>query len=234
MTRVDYLDIGQVGELCRYLDQKDKEALYLAVQIMFWGGLRLSELHSLSPDDIDLDTGDIYLRHTKLDKPREVCIPQVLAERLRYYLKHYRPFIDDWAGSFSRAVSMQRQRLEAAAVKKYDKSDARRAWVHRELMLYMQGLNSPLFGVKYQAIQKALRRLPSQAGMAGPDGMPIEISPHTLRHSCAVYLLKDGRPIDRVSKYLGHSSIAITVDNYGRFASKDVKDEIRKSHPGAA
>jgi len=41
-----------------------------------------------------------------------------------------------------------------------------------------------------------------------------EISAHTLRHSFSTNMLKKGHSIKAVSKYLGHSSVALTLDLY--------------------
>jgi integrase/recombinase XerD len=37
-----------------------------------------------------------------------------------------------------------------------------------------------------------------------------KINPHTLRHSCATYLLENGWDIKEVQEYLGHESIMST------------------------
>ncbi|MGE5360895.1 MAG: tyrosine-type recombinase/integrase [Bacteroidales bacterium] len=47
--------------------------------------------------------------------------------------------------------------------------------------------------------------------------LPTHFSPHALRHSYAVHLLQRNTPITYVKDQLGHSSIAITVDTYGRW-----------------
>ncbi len=64
----------------------------------------------------------------------------------------------------------------------------------------------------YCQFQKAL----SQAGLR-------HIRLHDLRHTCAALLLQGRMPIAEVSNFLGHSSIAITMDLYGHleFSSKE-------------
>ena len=45
------------------------------------------------------------------------------------------------------------------------------------------------------------------------DGLGIpRISPHKLMHFSAIYALRGGAKLEVVSKILGHSSVAITVD----------------------
>ena len=51
------------------------------------------------------------------------------------------------------------------------------------------------------------------------------IHPHILRHTAAVHMAASGRPMARISQYLGHSSVAITERVYARFAPDHLKSE---------
>lgn len=51
------------------------------------------------------------------------------------------------------------------------------------------------------------------------------ISPHVLRHTAAVHLVSNGVDMQKVSQYLGHSSIAVTERVYGRFAPDHLREE---------
>lgn len=44
-----------------------------------------------------------------------------------------------------------------------------------------------------------------------------EVTPHILRHTCAVHMVKNGVPIYEVAQYLGHTSTAITEKHYAKF-----------------
>lgn len=55
--------------------------------------------------------------------------------------------------------------------------------------------------------------------------LPQHFSPHCLRHTYASLLLQDGVSPAYVQEQLGHSSIELTVDTYGRW--------LRKEAPGA-
>ena len=68
-------------------------------------------------------------------------------------------------------------------------------------------------------IEKAFKRALKAAGLA------VHYSPHCLRHSYASILLADGASPAYVQEQLGHSSIKLTVDTYGRW--------LRKKAPGA-
>ena len=44
-----------------------------------------------------------------------------------------------------------------------------------------------------------------------------DVTPHILRHTCAVHMVKNGVPIYEVSKYLGHKSTRVTEDHYAKY-----------------
>lgn len=51
------------------------------------------------------------------------------------------------------------------------------------------------------------------------------VTPHVLRHTAAVHLVAAGTPMQKVSQYLGHSSISVTERVYARFAPDHLKAE---------
>lgn len=52
-----------------------------------------------------------------------------------------------------------------------------------------------------------------------------DVSPHTIRHTAAVHMVAAGCSLQRVSQYLGHSSIQVTEKHYARFAPKHLQKE---------
>nr|WP_319949357.1 site-specific integrase [uncultured Shimia sp.] len=52
-----------------------------------------------------------------------------------------------------------------------------------------------------------------------------DVSPHTIRHTAAVHMVAAGCSLQRVSQYLGHSSIQVTEKHYARFAPKHLLKE---------
>ena len=61
-------------------------------------------------------------------------------------------------------------------------------------------------------------------------GIPFNVSPHGLRHTCATHLVKGGADVRHVQKLLGHSQLDTTVI-YTRVAVKDLDEVLRKRHP---
>lgn len=56
------------------------------------------------------------------------------------------------------------------------------------------------------------------------------MTPHSLRHACALHLLRGGAPIQTVQAILGHKRIS-TTQIYTRLDSKDLKKAHSKFHP---
>jgi integrase len=50
-------------------------------------------------------------------------------------------------------------------------------------------------------------------------GLPSEFIPHSLRHFYASTALAEGIPITEVSRWLGHKSIEVTHQIYGRYVN---------------
>ena len=58
----------------------------------------------------------------------------------------------------------------------------------------------------------------------------VNVSPHTLRHTCATHLLRGGADIRHVQELLGHRSLATTA-LYTRVAVEDLRQVLARAHP---
>jgi integrase/recombinase XerD len=60
--------------------------------------------------------------------------------------------------------------------------------------------------------------------------LPVSLSPHVLRHTCATHLLKGGADVRHVQEILGHAHLDSTM-RYTRVAIADLHKVIERSHP---
>lgn len=108
-------------------------------------------------------------------------------------------------------------------------------WVKKYLTARKDGDNA-LF-VNYRARTAAERRLTARSierlvkKYVIWAGLPLNTSPHTLRHSYATDLLEQGVDLRLIQEFLGHSNIA-TTQIYTHVTNKKLKDVHRQFHSG--
>lgn len=71
-------------------------------------------------------------------------------------------------------------------------------------------------GKPVASVKKAIQRLAAKAG--------LPFSPHTLRHTCAVWMAQDNVPMQLISQYLGHTSLRMTEQVYARYSPTFMRD----------
>jgi integrase/recombinase XerD len=67
----------------------------------------------------------------------------------------------------------------------------------------------------YPAVYDLVRRIRKRTG--------VDFDPHWCRHTTATRMLRDGVPVEVVSRVLGHSSITTTVSIYGHLTAGDAR-----------
>jgi site-specific recombinase XerD len=73
----------------------------------------------------------------------------------------------------------------------------------------------------YAAVWDLVTRLRARTG--------IDFDPHWFRHSAATRWLRDGVPIEVVSKLLGHASVTTTAGIYGHLTAEDARAALEKA-----
>jgi len=95
-----------------------------------------------------------------------------------------------------------------------------------------KGPAAPLFlnrdgeAVSVRTVQRDLRRYATL--VLGPRG--AEVTPHTLRHSCATHLLSAGAGLREIQELLGHRSL-VTTQKYTQVDVERLRSSYDRAHP---
>jgi len=173
------------------------------VELLYAGGLRVSEVTSLTTGDLAMDAGRVHVRG-KGDKERIVPLGRTALEALETYLREGRPHLQ--------RISSARKsgNDQSISLKQIGASPER-----SRLFLSLRGM--PL---TRQWVWHIVKRNDSSA------------SPHQLRHSCATHMVEHGADLRSVQQLLGHADIS-TTQVYTHLALGRLKAVHRLHHPRA-
>ena len=150
------------------------------VELLYAGGLRVSEVTALTTSDLALDAGRVHVRG-KGDKERIVPLGRAALEALETYLREGRPHLQRISSARKSGLAQDGSKQNGASM---DRS---------RLFLSLRGM--PL---TRQWIWHIVKRNDSSA------------SPHRLRHSCATHMVEHGADLRSVQQLLGHADISTT------------------------
>lgn len=176
----------EAAALARYGAVRDTAIL----EVVYSGGLRISEAVGLDYEDIDLLARTFTVRG-KGRKERLCVIGEPALAALRNYL---------------------------------DERDSMGLGARRD--------PGPLFRNRFgdrltaRSVQRRLKAYLREAGL------PVDTTPHKLRHSFATHLLDAGADLRSVQELLGHSSLS-TTQIYTHVSSQRMMEVYRKAHPRA-
>jgi integrase/recombinase XerD len=185
------------------------------LELLYAGGLRVSEITALSTGDLQLDAGRVHVRG-KSDKERIVPLGRTAIDALEAYLREGRPHLERISSARKSRPTGARIALARPTRLRQDVSREHgfqkdRAW----LFLSLRGM--PL---TRQWVWQLVRT-------ANPDA-----SPHRLRHSCATHMVEHGADLRSVQLLLGHADIS-TTQVYTHLALGRLKAVHRQHHPRA-
>ncbi len=158
----------------------------LAMELLYGGGLRVSELLNLNHGDVDLTNG----------------VARVFGK-----------------GQKERLCPLGKVAL--AVMKKFTAEFARDAGPQAAVLV-----NPNQSHMTVRALQLMLKRYLALAGL------PLDLTPHKLRHSYATHLLNAGADLRLVQELLGHASLNST-QIYTHVSVARLKDIYNKAHPRA-
>ena len=181
------------------------------VETAYAAGLRISELAAADLGSLDLRRGEIRVVG-KGRKERIGLLGRPALAALNAYLDHGRPILLDRGGLDRDALGRH-----PAARTDADRPDA------APTAVFLNHLGAPL-GVR--GLRYRLDRLCRRAGL------PLGVSPHTLRHSFATHLLDGGADLRVVQELLGHENLA-TTQIYTHVSPGRLAAAYRDAHPRA-
>ena len=193
------LSPGEVRAVLERLEGSSR----LVASLLYGSGLRLLECLELRVKDVDFEQKEIRLRQGKGRKDRVTPLPESCVPKLQEHLGRVRALFEtDLREGYGGVL------LPDALARKYP--NAGREWGWQWLFPAGRRYRDAAAGVERRyhihetAIQRAMKRAVSAAGLAKPAGC------HTLRHSFATHLLASGYDIRTVQELLGHRDVKTT------------------------
>lgn len=170
---------GQLGEFEAFRDT-------LALELLYGGGLRVSELCTLNHGQVDLDQG----------------VARVLGKGRKMRLCPLGPVAIQCLKTF-----VQRFGLEAAP--------------NAAVICTRRGRR-----LEARQVQKSLKKHLAAANL------PLDMTPHKLRHSFATHMLDQGADLRAVQELLGHANLS-TTQIYTHVSIARLKEAHKQAHPRA-
>ena len=194
-----YLDEAQCRTFLEYLQGQDDFQFEVICNLFLATGIRCGELCALHWEDIDLDTGLLYIRHTlsRLNGEYTRTEPKTSCSERRIVLPEY-------------IVSLLKEHKRKQTLERFK---AGGQWQAPDAVFTNDSGNYCISG----NLNSKLHRICKNAGI--PD-----IHIHCLRHTHASLLINSNVTAKVVADRLGHSNTKTTLDTYSHvFEESEVK-----------
>ena len=176
----------------------------LICRLLYGSGLRISECLRLRVQDVDFEYEQLWIRSAKGLKDRvtllpQKCIPDLKQQMEKVKLLHKKDLAAGYGGAL----------LPNALAKKYPNENKQLRWQY--VFPSKVIAKDPRSGLKHRFhlsdrfVQKRLKEA------AHLSGINKKVTCHTLRHSFATHLLKNGYDIRTVQELLGHKNLKTTM-----------------------
>jgi integron integrase len=176
----------------------------LMAELLYGGGLRVSECCRLRVKDLDFDNNLIFVREGKGGKDRSTLLAQSVKNGLRLHLGRVRELHQE-----DLTAGAGEARLPGALARKYPNAGKEWGWQFvfpsKNLSVDPRGGQVRRHHVSASALQHAVREAVRKVDIVKP------VSVHTLRHSFATHLLLAGVDLRQIQEYLGHASVETTM-----------------------
>ena len=196
MTRQKNLRILSEDEIRKLLSTIKNDTDQMIVEVCLNHGLRNLETMSLKKKHIDFDTRRIEIIDSKNDKDRQVPIPD-----------HFEKKLENWVGDLSHEDYLFPSPVFP---------DQHLTTRYFQKLMHRVCLSAGLYPDEIQSVEEVTVKLDRQE----------RITPHSLRHTYATRLLRNGTPMGKVKKLLGHSSVKTTIDTYQHLTIEDTRPHI--------
>lgn len=203
-TEVDFYTSDQIGALLRAAEGYRLEPL---LRLAVFTGLRRGEALALRWRDVDAEAGTLRVTGT-LGRVRGRLVRQ---EPKTNSGTRVVPLVGDALQALDDARALQALDQEAS---EYWRNDAG--------FVFTTESGEP---VDPSNLGRWFARVRKRAGISTGSW-------HTLRHSAASRLLRNGTPILVVSRLLGHAKVQITLDLYGHLTTSDIAEAVALGFTG--
>lgn len=190
----------------RAVIQQLSGTMLLIVQLLYGGGLRLTECLRLRVQDIDFGQKIIFVRDGKGKKDRTTTLPDVTVLPLKVHLQKVKQLHHN-----DLQCGLGRVPLPTALAKKYPRAEMEWQWQFvfpsTKLSKNPRGDSQQLY--RFHLHESTVQRAVRQAGKR--INISKRVNPHTFRHSFATHLLESGCDIRTIQELLGHKDVKTTM-----------------------